>query len=231
MSPASLAAAARLKPAGSGVALFSPSPTSSGGLSATLLVGIAALGLAVFVFVMRADLQARFPRRRGLLTGITWTLGIIGVAFTLGAITAPPTANSPTNPVPATVDSIDAGRGLFEDNCARCHGVSARGGGPDAGTTSIAPADLLSGHINQHTDGDVYTWISSGLPGGMPAWSGSLSDTQIWDLVNFLRAINTGKATVEGPTPTPTIPGGSGGSASPTAVPSGSAPASSGASP
>jgi len=231
MSPASLAAAARLKPAGSGVALFSPSPTSSGGLSATLLVGIAALGLAVFVFVMRADLQARFPRRRGLLTGVTWTLGIIGVAFTLGAITAPPTANSPTNPVPATVDSIDAGRGLFDDNCARCHGVSARGGGPDAGTTSIAPADLLSGHINQHTDGDVYTWISGGLPGGMPAWSGSLSDTQIWDLVNFLRAINTGKATVAGPTPTPTIPGGSGSSASPAAVPSGSAPASSGASP
>jgi len=223
-----LSAAARLQPGGRGVAVFSPSPTSSGGLSATLLVGIAALGLAVFVFVMRADLQARFPRRRGLLTGITWTLGIIGVAFTLGAVTAPPTASSPTNPVPATVDSIDAGRGLFDDNCARCHGVSARGGGPDAGTTSIAPADLLNGHINQHTDGDVYTWISGGLPGGMPAWSGTLSDTQIWDLVNFLRAINTGKATVAGPTPTPAALGGS---ASPTAAPSGSAPASSGASP
>ncbi|MGZ6294645.1 MAG: c-type cytochrome [Candidatus Limnocylindrales bacterium] len=37
----------------------------------------------------------------------------------------------------------------------------------------------------------------------MPAWQGKLSEAQMWDLVNFLRAINTGQATVEGPTITP----------------------------
>lgn len=215
MTATTLVGLARLLPGDGRVATLSPSPTSGGGLSPMLLVGIVALGLAVFIFVLRADLQARFPRRRGLLTGLTWTLGIIGVAFTLGAITAPPTASQLTNPVPLTVDSIAAGRGLFESNCAQCHGVSARGGGPNAGTTSIPPADLLSGHINQHTDGDVYTWISGGLPGGMPAWQGTLSDTQIWELVDFLRAINTKQATVEGPTPTPGPSGGPGGSTSP----------------
>jgi mono/diheme cytochrome c family protein len=215
MSATTLAAVAGLLPGDGRVATLSPSPTTGGGLSATLLVGIGALGLAVFIFVLRGDLQARFPRRRGLLTGLTWTLGIIGVAFTLGAVTAPPTASQLTNPVPLTVDSIVAGRGLFESNCAQCHGVSARGGGPNAGTTSIPPADLLSGHINQHTDGDVYTWISGGLPGGMPAWQGNLTDTQIWELVDFLRAINTGQATVEGPTPSPGPSGSPGASATP----------------
>jgi mono/diheme cytochrome c family protein len=232
MNATTLVGIARLLPGGRHVTTLSPSPAGGGGLSPMLLVGIAALGLAVFIYVLRADLQARYPRRRGVLTGLTWTLGIIGVAFTLGAITATPTPSELVNPVPLTVDSIAAGRGLFESNCAQCHGVSARGGGPDAGTTSIPPADLLSGHINQHTDGDVYTWISGGLPGGMPAWQGNLTATQIWELVDFLRAINTGQAPVEGPTPTPGPAGGSGssgssalpGSASPSPSSGGAAP-------
>ena len=48
----------------------------------------------------------------------------------------------------------------------------------------------MSGHLNQHTDGDIYYWISTGLPGGMPAWDPTLSDTDRWNLVNYLRSIN-----------------------------------------
>ena len=64
------------------------------------------------------------------------------------------------------------------------------GGGTDAGTTQIRPPNLRSGHLNQHTDADIYRWISNGLTGGMPAWAGSLSETDRWNLVNYLRSIN-----------------------------------------
>jgi mono/diheme cytochrome c family protein len=207
-------AAAGEHPPGDPIVLFSPSPAGTG-LSPMLIVGVVALGLAVFGFVLRADLRARFPRRAGLLTGATWLAGILGVAFTLGALSESPAATVPTNPVPLTVDSIAAGRGLYEQTCAACHGVSARGGGPDAFTTQVPPADLLSGHLDQHSDGDIYTWISGGLPGGMPAWQGKLSEAQMWDLVNFLRAINTGQATVEGPTIAPAASPSGPGPASP----------------
>jgi mono/diheme cytochrome c family protein len=79
---------------------------------------------------------------------------------------------------------------LYQANCARCHGVDALGGGVDAATTQVTPPNLRSGHLDQHSDADVYLWISDGLPGGMPAWSGTLSETDRWNLVNYLRAIN-----------------------------------------
>ena len=102
------------------------------------------------------------------------------------------------NPVPDTVDSVDAGAVLYQANCARCHGVDALGGGVDAGTTQIPPPNLRSGHLDQHTDADIYLWMSEGLPGGMPAWSGTLTETDRWNLVNYLRAING-----RGPSPAP----------------------------
>lgn len=206
---ASLLALVALPTAGPvAVATFSASPTSSGGLSPSLLVGVAALGLAVFGFVMRTDLRARFPRRQGLVTGAVWLCGIIGFAFAISALTEAPVSAALPNPVPLTVDSVTAGRGLYDDTCAQCHGVSARGGGPLAYTTQVAPADLLSGHLLLHSDSDVEYWIANGLPGGMPAWQGTLTQTQIWDLVDFLRAINTGQALVAGATPKPAAAGG-----------------------
>ncbi len=197
------------------VATFSSSPTTGGGLSPSLLVGVAALGLAVFGFVMRGDLRARFPRRQGLLTGAMWLCGIVGFAFTISALTEAPAVTAITNPIPLTVDSVTAGRGVYVNSCEQCHGVSARGGGPLAYTTQVAPADLLSGHLLQHDDSDVEYWIANGLPGGMPAWQDKLTQTQIWDVVDFLRAINTGQATVAGPTPSPGPAGTSGAAPSP----------------
>jgi mono/diheme cytochrome c family protein len=94
---------------------------------------------------------------------------------------------------------VSAGAALFQANCAACHGADGRGGGPDAGTTQVPPANLQSGHLDSHSDGDVFYWITNGLPGGMPAWGTKLSTTDRWNLVNFLRSIDG-----HGPTPGPT---------------------------
>ncbi len=110
----------------------------------------------------------------------------------------PAPSDSLVNPIPDTVDSVDAGAALYQANCARCHGVDGLGGGPDAGTTQFPPANLRSGHLLQHSDADIYTWITDGIQGGMPAWSGTLTETDRWNLVNYLRAIDG-----RGPSPAP----------------------------
>lgn len=101
----------------------------------------------------------------------------------------------PTNPTSATVDSIARGTQLYTNNCAACHGVNARGGGPLAGTTSVAPPPLAGtgSSLGSRTDGALFRVISNGLSGGMPAWAGKLSEREIWDVVNFLRSLEGGQ--------------------------------------
>jgi hypothetical protein len=48
----------------------------------------------------------------------------------------------------------------------------------------------VSGHLGSHSDGDIFYWISNGLPGGMPVWKSTLTDTERWELVDYLRSIN-----------------------------------------
>jgi mono/diheme cytochrome c family protein len=114
----------------------------------------------------------------------------LGIAIALGGglIGGSP---GPTNPIPPTVDSIDRGQSVFTNSCAQCHGADARGGGPLSNTTQIPPPALTgpSSHLTVHSDGDLFNFISNGLPGGMPAWAGTLSDQDIWDVINFLRSI------------------------------------------
>jgi len=43
----------------------------------------------------------------------------------------------------------------------------------------------MAGH---HPDGD-YAWKIANGRGAMPAWSGSLTENQIWDLVNFIQSL------------------------------------------
>ena len=130
------------------------------------------------------------PRRRGLRRSCRASCSSAASAWPSWTPSAAPrrTRRMP-NPVPATVTSVDAGNRLYQANCAACHGVSGEGGGPLANTTPIQPPSLKA-HLAQHTDGDLFYWITNGLPGGMPAWAGTLSETDRWNVINYLRAIN-----------------------------------------
>ena len=117
-------------------------------------------------------------------------LAIVGIGLASATLfDTTPDSRTP-NPVPFTVTSVQAGRSLYVANCAACHGVDGRGGGPQAGTTAIRPPSLVSGHLGAHSDGDIYSWISNGLPGGMPVWKTTLTDTERWELVDYLRSLN-----------------------------------------
>jgi putative copper resistance protein D len=52
------------------------------------------------------------------------------------------------------------------------------------------PADLQASHTASHTAGDLFWWITAGIPAaGMPGFGDRLSEDDRWDLVNFLRAL------------------------------------------
>jgi len=173
-------------PLGATSALVFPPPLSVG-----LVIGLEALAVGVLLWLGAPWIARRRPGIEPYVAIARTIAVVVGAVLLVAAVLGEQTPYSDLkNPVPATVTSVDAGQRLYQANCARCHGVDGRGGGPDAGTTAVRPANLLSGHLDIHTDGDIYFWISNGLGGGMPAWASELSDTDRWNLVNYLRSIN-----------------------------------------
>lgn len=91
------------------------------------------------------------------------------------------------NPVPVSNASVAGGKTLYLQNCAVCHGQTGHGDGPAARALNPAPFDLTV-HVGLHADGVLWGWITDGIPRtAMPSWKSRLTDTQRWDLVNFMR--------------------------------------------
>jgi putative copper resistance protein D len=97
--------------------------------------------------------------------------------------------------VPYTAGSIASGLALYEAQCGRCHGAAGGGDGPEARATPVPAADLRSAHTAHHTAGDLFGWITHGIPaGGMPAFGDRLDEEQRWDVVNAVRALGAAPA-------------------------------------
>jgi copper transport protein len=95
------------------------------------------------------------------------------------------------NPIQPDAASIDAGHALYAQYCVSCHGTEGKGDGPVGMTLNPRPADLtIHTAPGVHTDGQLYEWITNGFPGSaMPAWGGVLSETDRWNLVNYIRTL------------------------------------------
>jgi len=106
------------------------------------------------------------------------------------------------NPIASTPASIAAGKRAYGDYCAACHGDHAQGAVKAGTVISIIeeqhgkqPPDLTDDQWDHgSSDGDVFTVIKRGLPPTMmTGFDGRLSDEDIWNLVNYLRSLRTGK--------------------------------------
>jgi copper transport protein len=103
----------------------------------------------------------------------------------------PPPQSSLANPIAPNETSVAAGKALYQTNCVPCHGQSGKGDGPVGLTLNPRPADLTY-HATPgvHSDGQLFGWITNGYPGSaMPAFKAKLSDTDRWNLVNYIRTL------------------------------------------
>ncbi len=93
------------------------------------------------------------------------------------------------NPIPATIDSIEAGKQAFGFYCVVCHGRDAQNTGvPFANSISPPIPSLASLDVQRYTDGQLKWIIENGIsPSGMPASRGVLSDEDMWNIVVYLR--------------------------------------------
>lgn len=102
----------------------------------------------------------------------------------------PEDAAAVPNPVLYDAASVEAGAAIFSQTCAVCHGPEGAGDGPGAAALEPKPADLRADHVQANSDGGLFYTISEGRPGtAMPAWEETLSESQRWHLVNYIRSL------------------------------------------
>ena len=124
--------------------------------------------------------------------------GILIGAAALAAQVRTPAAAQLVNPVPDSPAALAAGKQAYDATCAGCHGPRAQGAVKAGLSLSVIaeqggkqPPDLTDGQWDHgSTDGEIFTVIKQGVPPTMMAgWGGTLSDTQIWSIVRYLRAL------------------------------------------
>lgn len=91
------------------------------------------------------------------------------------------------NPVAYNVDSVNAGEKLFAEHCLKCHGYYGEGNGVVGATLNKKPANLLK-LAGKKSEGEFAWKIAEGR-GNMPSFRSTLSEEQIWTLVNFVESL------------------------------------------
>lgn len=116
---------------------------------------------------------------------------VIGITFTANAQNAKPWEvpakyKAMKNPVKSDDASINAGKALYNKNCASCHGKTGLGDGPKAKGLDTFPGDFSKGEFVTQTDADLFYKTKSGR-NEMPKYEGKIDDEGIWQMVNYMR--------------------------------------------
>lgn len=93
------------------------------------------------------------------------------------------------NPQKENPAALKDGKTLYGMYCAPCHGDKGKGDGPAAAALTPKPADHTSSALLAETDGSLFYKISEGRT-PMPQFKTSLSETQRWELVTYIRSLS-----------------------------------------
>lgn len=115
-------------------------------------------------------------------------------------------------PVEVPAETLNQGRGLFNRNCASCHGYEGRGDGNAARNLAVKPRDFTAAEFLYGSagagqlprDGDLKSTIRNGVTArGMPAWGG-MRDADIDAVVSYIKTFSARwQAPAAGPAASP----------------------------
>src|SRR5262245_10202232 len=108
---------------------------------------------------------------------------------TSGKWVSPAESAAKKNPVPSTPESIAAGQKIYLKTCAMCHGKTGDADGPAVIELNIHPAKLSDPQVATESDGSLFWKITTGKK-PMPAYGKRLSETDRWNLVNYVRTLS-----------------------------------------
>jgi cbb3-type cytochrome oxidase cytochrome c subunit len=93
--------------------------------------------------------------------------------------------------------AANAGRGIYTQNCAVCHGLEGLGNGPNAITLEKKPANFSRPFYKQYPDEFWFYRLTEGVAGTrMPRFGEVLSEEQRWYLVAYLKTLPKDKEIV-----------------------------------
>jgi len=95
------------------------------------------------------------------------------------------------NPLQVTTANIAAGKKLYDQNCAACHGKTGTGDGEAGKNLNPRPANIaVFSKMPMATDGYLFWTIAEGgVPIGtaMPPFKGALKDNDVWKIILYMR--------------------------------------------
>ncbi|HEX5474168.1 MAG TPA: cytochrome c [Vicinamibacterales bacterium] len=90
------------------------------------------------------------------------------------------------DPLPLNDENLTAGARVYRDSCAVCHGTPGRHSDIAAGMFP-QPPQLFTDPVTDDAEGITYWKVTHGIRlSGMPAFTGTLSDTQRWQVTMLL---------------------------------------------
>lgn len=99
---------------------------------------------------------------------------------------APESNKDVLNPFVENIIATKKGEALFGKLCWTCHGKTGGGDGPAAAGLRPKPENLSLAIVQEQKDGELFWKISNGN-GMMAPYKHSLTERQIWELVNYIR--------------------------------------------
>jgi mono/diheme cytochrome c family protein len=115
-------------------------------------------------------------------------LALVGIANAQKAKPweAPEKFKTMKNAVKADDASINAGKALYNKNCASCHGKAGLGDGPKAKGLDTFPGDFSKADFQKLPDGELFYKTKTGR-NEMPKYEGKIDDEGIWQMINYMR--------------------------------------------
>ena len=126
---------------------------------------------------------------------LAWIAPLLGLALAAGSTGA---AWAQPEPDLGSEEQREAGKVVYDRYCAQCHGDDGAGQGISAPYLRPPPRDFTSAKYRVRstptgylpTDGDLRRSILEGLPGtGMPGFEAVLSETELRDVIYFLKSL------------------------------------------
>ena len=100
---------------------------------------------------------------------------------------APVESKKIVNPFSGNLIAAQKGGMLFQKLCWTCHGKTGLGDGPAGKNLNPKPGNFELDRVQDQTDGELFWKLSNGK-GMMLPYKHSLSEEQLWQLVNYIRS-------------------------------------------